>query len=139
MTDHDEARPPRVPTILVVEDEPQVRTLVCVVLMREGYQVLEAADGREGLAVATSHSGAIDLVLTDAVMPEMNGPELVARLRETQPDVPVIYMSGYSGSTVSRAILDSADDYLQKPMSRAMLTERVKAVLDGHSARRPNG
>ncbi len=126
----------RAPTILVVEDEVQVRTLVCVVLSREGYQLLEAADGREALEVASLHQGPIDLVLSDAVMPEMNGPELVTRLREIRPDVPVIYMSGYSGSALSRAIVDTADDYLQKPMSRTMLTSRVRAVLDGHSARR---
>jgi two-component system, cell cycle sensor histidine kinase and response regulator CckA len=131
----DPSPPACTETILVVEDEPQVRALVRVVLTRAGYTVLEASNGREALGVAAAHQGRIDLILSDAIMPEMNGPDMVAKLRETHPEIPVIYMSGYSGSALSRAIVDTADDYLQKPVSPVTLTVRVRAVLDGHSTR----
>jgi two-component system cell cycle sensor histidine kinase/response regulator CckA len=123
-------------TILVVEDEPQIQKLVRFVLAREGFMVLEASNGAEALTVASGHPGTIDLVLSDATMPEMNGPEMVVHLRQARPDVPVIYMSGFTGATLGPAIVETGDDYIKKPMTPGQLMERVRAVLAGHSARR---
>jgi PAS domain S-box-containing protein len=116
-------------TVLLCEDEPDLRELSREVLEEYGYTVLEASDGKDALDVAAAHAGPIHLLLTDVVMPRMNGSELAARLtRERQ--VRVLYMSGYTETSMMRgSVADGA--FLQKPFSPIVLARTVRAVLDG--------
>jgi two-component system cell cycle sensor histidine kinase/response regulator CckA len=120
-------------TVLLVEDEESVRSMVRRVLEEQGYTVLAASTGGEALQLARRHQGPIDLVFTDVVMPGMNGSELVERLRDSRPDIRVILMSGYAEGAV-RGGLDSSTTYLQKPFSPATLTELVRRVLEEPAA-----
>jgi signal transduction histidine kinase/ActR/RegA family two-component response regulator len=121
-------------TILLVEDEKGVRDLVRDVLQTSGYTVLEARHGIEALAVARRHGGPIDLLLTDAVMPQMGGPELAECLVALQPGLKVLYMSGYTERTVvHHRVLDADVPYLQKPVTVEAVTRRVREVLDASS------
>ncbi len=130
--------PGRGETVLLVEDEPPVRRAARAILRRRGYTVLEARDGEEALAVAGEHDGPIDLVLTDMVMPRMDGPELVRRLRASRTDVRVLLMSGYAGDFLSSSgELASGLEFLEKPFTAERLAERVREVLD--AVRVPGG
>ncbi|MFD9698028.1 substrate-binding domain-containing protein [Lentzea sp. NPDC059081] len=111
-------------TVLLVEDDPQVRALARRSLESAGYEVVEAGDGMEALQSATAHSSAIDLVLTDVVMPKMGGPELVRQLRSGGATPAVIYTSGYT----SEEFLD-VEVLITKPYQQAELLERVREVL----------
>ncbi|MBI3790755.1 MAG: response regulator [Gemmatimonadetes bacterium] len=118
-------------TVLVVEDHPQVRRAVTSMLRRAGYALLEAGDGDEALAASAAHRGRIDLVVTDIVMPRMNGRVLAERLRAQRPDLRVIFMSGYTEDiVVHQGVLDSGVDFIQKPVTADVLLPRVRAVLD---------
>ena len=112
--------------ILLVEDEPVVRSLVRQMLASGGYDVVEAEDGRVALARAQACEGPIDLLLTDVVMPHMSGHELAARLRSRHPETRVLYTSGY---TDSGGVLAEGEHFLQKPFGIAALAEKVRAVL----------
>src|SRR6185295_14704698 len=90
------AHPSGSETVLVVEDQEEVRTFVVKALASHGYRVLQAADGNQALTLAESHSEAIDVLLTDVVLPGMNGRELADRFRIERPDTKVIYTSGYT-------------------------------------------
>jgi CheY-like chemotaxis protein len=135
--------PPSVPvvvhgkeTILLAEDEEQVRRVARDVLERYGYRVLEAGNAGEALLICESHPGTIDLVLTDVIMPQMTGPQLAERLARVRPDVPVLFMSGYTENAIVRhGILESGLSYLPKPFTPETLARRVRQVLD---ARRPH-
>lgn len=117
-------------TILLVEDESRLRALVMRILSAEGYTVLEAGSGEEALSVAASHAGPVDLLLTDVVMPGMNGRELAARLSATRPDTRVLFMSGYTDDAILRhGVLDDASQFIGKPYTPRELKERVRAVL----------
>jgi CheY-like chemotaxis protein len=119
-----------VATILLVEDETAVRRVAKRTLAESGYTVLEAANGREALAVAAHHQGPIDLVLTDMVMPEMRGGELATKLREVRPESRLLMMSGYTEEAASRrAILEAGSAFLEKPFTASRLLERVHQVL----------
>jgi two-component system cell cycle sensor histidine kinase/response regulator CckA len=116
-------------TVLLVEDESTVRYLAKRLLERAGYSVIPAAHGAEALALCEQHEGPIHLIVTDIVMPEMGGLELVERLRESYPDLRVILMSGYSEEDE----LDLAEvpvAFLQKPFSYKELTAEVRKILD---------
>ncbi len=115
--------------ILIAEDEPQVRALAARVLGGLGYVVLTAEDGTEALALAASHHGPLDLLLTDMVMPRMGGGELVRRLRELHPGLHVLLMSGYSEELIAAEHNDLA--FLPKPFTPQELAEAVRAALDG--------
>jgi signal transduction histidine kinase len=116
--------------VLVVDDEPSVRTILCRVLSRHAYQVLEAPGPNEALEICRSHSGPIDLVVSDLVMPDMNGPEMVMRIRATRDGVPVLYVSGYvDAATFSRLSVHDHDLVLKKPFSASELLERVRLCL----------
>lgn len=118
-------------TILLVEDEPGVRKLVRQMLAQHGYQVLEAAGGPESLALAQRFPGRIDLLLTDVVMPQMNGRELAERLRHLRPNLKVMYMTGYTEDAVVRQGISTADVVcLQKPFLPDMLARKVREVLE---------
>ncbi|HVO39368.1 MAG TPA: PAS domain S-box protein [Spirochaetia bacterium] len=117
-------------TILLVEDEAAVRMFARSVLSQNGYTVLEAGNGSEALASAAAVPGDIDLLLTDVVMPQMSGPELGRRLREKQPRLKILYMSGYSYDLVANhGILDPHADLIRKPFDAQILMKRVQEAL----------
>jgi DNA-binding response OmpR family regulator len=117
-------------TLLVVEDDPAVRNLVASSLRREGYQLLLAASAEEALDVVENHSGTIDLLVTDAVMPGRSGIDLVRELTARQPGLPVILMSGYTEDTLPIRDLSKAITLLQKPFTPRDLRHRIRAILD---------
>ena len=118
-------------TILVVEDVAAVRAVTREMLERYGYQVLEAADGKAALDVAAAHAGPIHLLLTDVVMPEINGRELANRLSKARPGVNVLFMSGYTDDAVVRhGILQEGIAYLQKPFTPRSLAAKVRTSLN---------
>jgi PAS domain S-box-containing protein len=121
-------------TILVVEDQQQLRKMVGRVLRGFGYNVLEAADPEEALLQSEGFAGAIHLLLTDVVMPGMAGPELAGRLQPSRPAMEVVFMSGYSEATrMDHQIPVSAGGYLEKPFSPEDLASKVREVLGLHS------
>jgi PAS domain S-box-containing protein len=116
-------------TILLVEDEDQIRAVTRAVLQRNGYHVLETRNGGEALLTCERHAGKIDLLVTDVVMPQMNGAELARRLFLLRPEMRVLFMSGYTdGALVDQLAAGAA--FLQKPLTPAMLTRKVREVLD---------
>jgi two-component system cell cycle sensor histidine kinase/response regulator CckA len=120
-------------TLLLVEDHEQVRTLVHMLLEKQGYTVLAAASGGQALAMAAAHDGTIDLMITDLVMPGMGGKELAGRLRELRPDVRVLYTSGYAEGMVEGHELDAGDAFLPKPYDQSELATAIAGVLGGAS------
>jgi two-component system cell cycle sensor histidine kinase/response regulator CckA len=126
--------------ILLVEDEAQVRTIAHSILRKHGYKVLVAQNGGEALLLCETHSGAIDLLLTDVVMPQMSGPALAKRLAATRPTMKVLCMSGYTDDSIVRhGLLETGVAFLQKPITLASLATKVREVLDakkGKGARR---
>src|SRR5438132_875323 len=118
-------------TILVVEDEAPVRNVARQVLERHGYSVLEAPSAEAALDIATRYSGTIHLLLTDVVMPGLNGRELASRLADLRPDARVIFMSGYTDDAVTRhGVLEPGSAYVQKPFTPDAIARRVREVLD---------
>jgi PAS domain S-box-containing protein len=115
-------------TVLVVEDQAQVREMTCSILKQFGYQVLEASSGEEALCLAEAHTGPLHLLLTDVVMPGMNGMELATRLKTMRP-TPILFMSGYSDRT--EAVHDSGVTYIQKPFTSDTLVRKVREILGG--------
>ncbi|PYT73471.1 MAG: hypothetical protein DMG39_06330 [Acidobacteria bacterium] len=119
-------------TVLLVEDEGDVRALICEFLKAAGYQVLTAADGEQGLDIGQKFRDEIDILVTDVVMPRMRGPELAKRLRGMQPDLKVMYMSGYT-EEFGASVLEGAS-FLQKPFSRDALLRQIHDALKGKPA-----
>jgi hypothetical protein len=118
-------------TILLVEDDIAVRTLVRTTLASSGYAVLEAGSGEEGIAVARAHREPLHLLLTDVVMPGMNGRELSARVTAEHPEARVMFMSGYTDDAIARhGVLEAGTDFLEKPFAPAAVAARVRAALD---------
>ena len=118
-------------TILLVEDEDDVRRILCQVLSRSGYRVLEARHGEEGLELAQRHGGAIDLLLTDVVMPKMDGRELALRVGQQWPGTKVLYMSGYAADgPFSPGPLASTAAFLPKPITPQAVLEGIRRALD---------
>ena len=118
-------------TLLVVEDQEDVRRLAVLILEGLGYSVLEAANGSEALAAAREHRGCIRLMLTDVIMPGMNGRELAEQMAAIRPEMKVVFMSGYTDRIMSPdGVLDSSVNYLQKPFSAEQLNAKIREVLD---------
>lgn len=113
-------------TILLVEDEPAVRTLFATALTRAGYTVHNARNGEEAVKVFEEHQDTIDLLLTDMRMPYMNGADLARELRTRKSDLKLICISGYPGSLATSV----TSDYLAKPFSRDEMLKKVREVLD---------
>ncbi|HKH84171.1 MAG TPA: PAS domain-containing protein [Gemmatimonadales bacterium] len=118
-------------TILLIEDEQAVRTVATRVLKNSGYFVLAACSGEEALALADQADGSIDMVLTDVIMPDMAGPEVVEQMIKRWPSLKVLYMSGYAQGDKARAqIFDPETSFLQKPFSADNLVRTVRKVFD---------
>ncbi len=118
-------------TILLVEDEENVRKLALRVLERQGYKVLSARDGDDALLICEQHKGRIHLILTDVVMPGMSGHELAKRLKSLHPEIKVLYMSGYTDDTiVLHGVLVEGVNYTQKPFTVDALTKKIREVLE---------
>ena len=117
-------------TILVVEDEAAVRQLVGSTLRLYGYQVMETDDPAKGLELASAYQGVIHLLLTDVIMPAMNGRELFQRLAVDRHDLKVLYMSGYTDNVIAyHGMLDEGITLLQKPFTVHSLLEKVRVAL----------
>ena len=117
-------------TILVVEDEPAVRKLLIVTLRQAGYRILESANGQDALHLADRHPGPIDLLITDVIMPGVDGVELSRQLRQRRPAIGVLYVSGYTGKNLAQRGVDGAANLLAKPFSRDDLLAAARQVLD---------
>jgi len=119
------------PTVLLVDDDARVRQWIHEELERLGYNLLEAADGADALVIAELHRGPIDVVVTDVVMPRVDGPGLVKALLALRPDVKVLYISGYPETFLRTSTrLPSDDSYLQKPFDMSTLVARITELLD---------
>ncbi|MCB0194216.1 MAG: PAS domain-containing protein [Anaerolineae bacterium] len=117
-------------TVLVVEDEKMVRELVCETLTAHGYQVIEASNPDHALQLAAGHKETLHLLLTDVIMPKMNGRELHQQLIAIKPNIKTLYMSGYTDNViVHHGILDDDIEFLQKPFTITQLTQKVRTVL----------
>ena len=117
-------------TVLVVEDDAAVRQLVCDVLVENGYTVLCAKHGPDAIRLAEQHPSEIDLLVTDIIMPHMNGPELASRLSLTRPEMKVLYVSGYSADDIGdHGVLCDDVEYLQKPFRPHVFLQRVAEIL----------
>ncbi len=118
-------------TILLVEDNDQVRNLTLAILKREGYKVISAANGREALEELDRHEAPVHLLLSDVVMPGMNGRQLFEQLSGRYPDMRVLYMSGYTDDVIAqRGIMEPGVHFIQKPFSIKVLAARVREVLE---------
>ena len=127
------AEPPRggTETVLLVEDEDDVRALTREMLEGFGYSVLEARRPGSAILISAEHPGPIFLMLTDVVMPELNGHRLAERVTSGRPDMKVLYMSGYTDDAiVHHGVLERGTRFLQKPFSPEMLADKVREVLD---------
>ncbi|MCX5770728.1 MAG: response regulator [Candidatus Hydrogenedentes bacterium] len=121
-------------TILVVEDETSVRKLACNILKSHGYDVIEAGSSPDALRLAEAHGGPIDLLLTDVVMPQMNGRELYRQIALLRPDLKVLYMSGYTDDVIAHhGVLDAQIEFLQKPFTVDGLVRKVHQMIAGET------
>jgi len=118
-------------TVLLVEDERQVRTIAENILRRQGYNVIVAQNAGDALLICEREPGAIELMLTDVVMPHLSGPELAKRLAGLRPDMKVLFMSGYTDDSALRhGAVEGGVGFLQKPITPALLARKVREVLD---------
>ena len=126
-------RTPKGETVLVVEDEAELREVTKRILTRNGYQVVTAANGPEALALAVAHPGEIHLLVTDVVMPHMLGKEVAEKMRAVKPGIEVLFMSGYARPVLaSQGRLEPNVALVEKPFSEADLLAMAGQVLNGH-------
>jgi len=118
-------------TVLVAEDEDAVRQIIEEALQARGYRVMVARDGNEALALAGRHTGQIDLLVTDVVMPDMNGRELSQRLTQVRPTIKTLYLSGYTDDAIlHHGVLQEGVAFLQKPFSLGVLARKIRDVIE---------
>ena len=118
-------------TILLVEDDPELRALALDILQGSGYTVLEARQGNEALLVLERHAGPVHLLVTDVVMPQMGGRALAERLASLRPEMKVLYVSGYSEAAIAQhGVLDPGTAFMAKPFTADELTRKIREVLD---------
>ena len=116
----------------MVEDDPVLRTVISAILRKYGYEVLEANQGVQALELYENHKGQIHLLLTDVVMPQMNGGELARRFLKMFPDLKVLFMSGYAENCVIQpGKLSPETHFLQKPFNPVKLAQKVQVILNG--------
>jgi CheY-like chemotaxis protein len=117
-------------TVLIVEDEPSILEIGKAMLERLGYTVISAGSPHEAIRIADKHSGIVHLLLTDVVMPEMNGRELADRLKSFYPDLKCLYMSGYTADVIAHhGVLNKGVIFIQKPFSLRDLAEKTRDAL----------
>ena len=119
------------PTILLVDDEQDVRSVLADMLREEGYHVLEAASGHEALAASDAHPGNVDLLLTDLIMPGMTGRMLADALSSRRPYITVVFISGYVDDSRS-SLTEEGLHYIKKPVTAAKLIEKISEALFGN-------
>ena len=118
-------------TILLVEDEKPIREMIKTLLTRQGYHVFSVANGGEAVGFVKKFTGEIDLLLTDVIMPGIDGQETARQVSKQFPNIKVLYMSGYSGDVIStRGILDTETDLLPKPFTKKMMSTKIRGLLD---------
>jgi CheY-like chemotaxis protein len=119
-------------TILIAEDEPDLRELTRIFLQGYGYKVLEASNAEQAIQTAEGFSGSIDLLLTDVVMPGMSGRQLAENISSKRPQTKIIYMTGYTDDMVVQyKVLEPGVKLLQKPFTKVDLALKVRSTLDG--------
>jgi PAS domain S-box-containing protein len=122
-------------TILLVEDEPAILEMTGLILTRQGYVVLQASTPAEAIHLAREHAGEIDLLITDVVLPQMNGKDLADNLKSLTPQLKCLYMSGYTADAIAQhGVLDDGVEFIQKPFSLQLMSRKVREVLDGSRA-----
>jgi CheY-like chemotaxis protein len=120
-------------TVLVVEDQIEARAVICETLRRRGYTVIEAINGPDAIVKGAQTDLAIDVLLTDVVMPGMGGRRVADVLRTTRPQLKVVYMSGYTdGAIVDHGILEPGVTFVQKPFATETLLRKIRTALDAH-------
>ena len=125
-------------TILLVEDDEAVREMAGLMLTELGYQVLVASNGEAALNIATERAGTIQLLLTDVVMPKMNGRDLAGNLLSHYPNLKCLFMSGYTADVIApHGMLQDDVQFIQKPFSSVGLLNKVRAALDALTAAAP--
>jgi len=117
-------------TVLLVEDEPAVRVFAKVVLERQGYSVLVAESGAAALDLVGKHTGVIHVLLTDVVMPGMNGRELASRVAALRPSIKVVFMSGYTADVLTDFDVNAGQAFISKPFSEKALAAKLREALD---------
>jgi DNA-binding NtrC family response regulator len=118
-------------TIMVIDDEANIVTMISQILTELGYHVISATNSREALILGDQHAQTIDMVLTDIIMPELNGPDFVQMLRQKRPTLKALYMSGYANNVAAQiGVLKPDMAFLQKPFSSETLTNCIRKVLD---------
>jgi two-component system cell cycle sensor histidine kinase/response regulator CckA len=123
-------------TLLLVEDEEVIRRVVRESLRQRGYTVLEASDGVEAITICERPEQRIDLLITDVVMPLMSGPETVRRVQLTRPNLPVLFISGYTDrALIHHGMRDNTSAFLQKPFTPDVLARKVRDVLEDRAQR----
>jgi len=131
ITPRERALPRGQETVLLVEDEPEVRSLACEILERLGYTVLEAASPADALLVAQQYVGIIDLLLTDVIMPGMSGRALAERITTERREAKVLFMSGYTDDAIVRhGVLEAGIQFIEKPFTQDAFAFKVRHVLD---------
>ena len=116
---------------MVVDDERNIVTMISQILTELGYHVISATSGHEALILSDQYAQTIDMVLTDIIMPELNGPDLVRMLRQKRPTLKAVFMSGYASNAAAQiGVLKLDTAFLQKPFSSETLTHCIRKVLD---------
>ena len=119
-------------TVLLVEDNEQVRNLAQLILKKQGYNVIVSQNSEEALSLLEAHEGLVDILLTDIVLPGMNGRELYEIAVQSKPQLKVLFMSGHSDDVIAhRGVLDEGIQFIQKPFSVQKLAAKMREVMDG--------
>jgi DNA-binding NtrC family response regulator len=119
-------------TVLLVEDDEQILDLLRTMLEENGYRVLAASSPQEACTICEQHPGDIDLLITDVIMPRMNGKELQVRIAGMMPGIRTLFMSGYTADIIAtRGVIDQGVNFICKPFSMPTLTKKVREVMDG--------